>query len=205
MLLWPDYPFPHVLDPLDGRDEYFPNGLHNTTMDAFASISRLRHLLSYCGPEMGFVLLDYFEGNQPRPHAPWKYLFTKAQQALERMLSPDTNLNSDAKKSITLDIDNSIRIATLSRRLIIGESLLRSTPVTGNQFYGLGPAGTVKGDEVFLLTGGKTPFVLRWRGDADDTIPGPKYEIIGDCYLQGWMDGEGEDLALDLWGDITLV
>lgn len=205
LLLWPNYHLLQFRDPLDGRDEYFPNGLDHNTLDGVQLIARLRQLLgcSVTGRDIG--LLDYFEGPRPRPHAPWKNLFIKAQQSLQNIFGADINLHLQGKKSFVPEVDNSISIATLSRRLIIGEDFLRWSPVTGNHFFGLGPAGTVEGDEVFLLTGGKTPFVLRRRDDTDDTIPGPRYEIIGDCYLQGLMDGEGEGLALDPWEDITLV
>jgi hypothetical protein len=47
-------------------------------------------------------------------------------------------------------------------------------------------------DEIFILAGGKTPFVLRPAGSRD--VPGtgmqPCYTLIGDCYLEGIMDGE---------------
>ncbi|KAH8771494.1 heterokaryon incompatibility protein-domain-containing protein [Hyaloscypha finlandica] len=48
-------------------------------------------------------------------------------------------------------------------------------------------------DEIFILAGGKTPFVLRPAGLRD--VPGttgmqPCYTLIGDCYLEGIMDGE---------------
>ncbi|KAK4445298.1 hypothetical protein QBC34DRAFT_384322 [Podospora aff. communis PSN243] len=38
------------------------------------------------------------------------------------------------------------------------------------------------GDEVWILHGSKMPFVLRPVGEA--------YNLIGDCYLQGVMEGE---------------
>jgi len=204
MLLWPNYPGPHVLDHLNDH-EYFPVGLDNITLNSLHVIARLRRLLRDSDTEMKFDLLEYFEGSRPRLHAPSKDLFIKVRQVLQKTFGPDIHLNITERRGLIPDIENSIGIATLSRRLIIGDNCLRSSFVTGNHFLGLGPAGTVEGDEVFLLTGGKTPFVLRRRDDTDDTIPGPKYEIIGDCYLQGWMDGEGEGLALDDWEDITLV
>jgi hypothetical protein len=47
-------------------------------------------------------------------------------------------------------------------------------------------------DEIFILAGGKTPFVLRPVGLRD--VPGvgmqPCHTLIGDCYLEGVMDGE---------------
>jgi hypothetical protein len=107
---------------------------------------------------------------------------------------PDIDPDLDARKALIPDIDNSIGVATLSRRLMLGGGLI-----------GLGPAATAVGDEVFLLTGGRTPFVLRRHEDTNRAVPGPKFEIIGDCYVSGWMNGNAERLALCEWTDITLV
>lgn len=40
------------------------------------------------------------------------------------------------------------------------------------------------GDEVWVLFGGRVPFVLR-PNEAGST-----FSMIGDCYLHGFMDGE---------------
>jgi len=206
MLLWPNHPLLQVPDTLNSRDKFFPNGLDNTTVYASTSIYRLRELLYDLDPVMDHT--DYLDDSRPRvpkPHAPWEALFIKIQEVLQTKCGLHMNLNLDARKSLIPEIDNSISIATLWRRLIIGENSLRSGPVSSNHFFGLGPAETVCGDEVFILNGGKTPFVLRRHTDTDEAIPGPKYKIIGDCYLQEWMDGEGDSLALDDWEDLTLV
>ena len=52
---------------------------------------------------------------------------------------------------------------------------------------GWGPLDTKPGDRVYILPGGKVPFVLRkqttnWNDN--------KYRLVGDCLLQGVMDGE---------------
>ena len=44
-------------------------------------------------------------------------------------------------------------------------------------------------DVVVVLFGGRVPFVLRPQGD--------QYALVGDCYIQGMMDGE----AIDAWRD----
>ncbi|KAF1930447.1 uncharacterized protein M421DRAFT_58922 [Didymella exigua CBS 183.55] len=48
------------------------------------------------------------------------------------------------------------------------------------------------GDEVWVLAGGKVPFVLRPLVDAVDTAEAPVRicKLIGECYLDGFMDGE---------------
>ncbi|KAK1750489.1 heterokaryon incompatibility protein-domain-containing protein [Echria macrotheca] len=48
-------------------------------------------------------------------------------------------------------------------------------------------------DEIFIFPGGKSPFILRDVGIRE--IPGvglqPCYSFLGDCYIDGVMDGEG--------------
>jgi hypothetical protein len=92
-------------------------------------------------------------------------------------------------------IETSIITSTLSRRLIVC-----------GKYVGLGPAATKFGDEVHLLMGGKTPFVLRpvegfrppsdligkpiESRDVNIAMNGKAYEVIGDCYVHGLMDGD---------------
>jgi hypothetical protein len=48
------------------------------------------------------------------------------------------------------------------------------------------------GDEVWVLAGGKVPFVLRPLDEAADTAEAPTItrKLIGECYLDSYMDGE---------------
>jgi hypothetical protein len=50
--------------------------------------------------------------------------------------------------------------------------------------FGLGPTSLEIMDEVWLLKGGRTPFVLRKRADNND------YHLIGEAYVHGLMYGE---------------
>jgi hypothetical protein len=63
-------------------------------------------------------------------------------------------------------------------------TLLRSFFVTGDGHFGMGPAGMKKGDEIFVLEGGRCPLVLRSKDQNDH------YTLVGDCYLHKFMDGE---------------
>ncbi len=50
----------------------------------------------------------------------------------------------------------------------------------------MGPAELSEGDQVYILAGGKVPLVLRpVSGSQLDT-----FELVGDCYIHGVMDGE---------------
>jgi Heterokaryon incompatibility protein (HET) len=79
--------------------------------------------------------------------------------------------------------DRAIASATTSRRFFI----------TDNEFMGLGPKTMRAGDEVFVLAGGTTPFLLRPVGKRNiPRVDGAKecFELVGDCYVHGIMDGE---------------
>ena len=74
---------------------------------------------------------------------------------------------------------------------------------TDEGFLGLGPYSMRPGDEVFLVTRSKVPFVLR-------KVEGPahanEYRLVGECYVRGFMRGEGmtPDLRARI-GPIRLV
>ena len=54
--------------------------------------------------------------------------------------------------------------------------------VTSTGWLGLAPYGTIEGDVVFVAVGADVPYILRSCEDW--------YELIGECYVQGIMDGE---------------
>ncbi|TGJ84216.1 hypothetical protein E0Z10_g4584 [Xylaria hypoxylon] len=53
---------------------------------------------------------------------------------------------------------------------------------TKDRFVGLVPETAVAGDQICLFHGGNVPFVLRKKG--------PAYTLVGECYIQGIMNGE---------------
>jgi len=63
-------------------------------------------------------------------------------------------------------------------------TMLRKFFVTKNGHFGIGPGRLEREDKIFILRGGHCPLVLR-----PDSSTG-YYELIGDCYLHGFMDGE---------------
>jgi hypothetical protein len=200
VLLWSRDPPPSSADDTqNNRDQYFPDYINGCGADV-QLITKEIAWLSFKLLEVGHTGIDPSDRHDLHRFLtfledfPWKSVFLLVQSLLRGHFGPDINPDIDARKSIIPDIDNSIGVASVSRCLIIGKG-----------FTGLGPATTAVGDEVFVLTGGKTPFVLRRHEDTDENVPGPKYEIIGDCYVQGWMDGEAEQPGICEWEDITLV
>ena len=65
----------------------------------------------------------------------------------------------------------------------------RRVGILDKGYIGLFPAYAKKGDHVCVVQGGQTPFVLRARSD-DAT----KFELVGDSFILGIMDGEAWNL-----------
>lgn len=64
--------------------------------------------------------------------------------------------------------------------------------ITKNGYIGIRPPTTMAGDEVWVLFGGKVPFVLRRRGVPQGLDAGEANEhlFMGDVYVHTIMDGE---------------
>ena len=59
-------------------------------------------------------------------------------------------------------------------------------------YMGLGPSTLKVGDKICVLLGGLTPFIIRSTGNREvgRFDQQPCYELIGDCYVDGLMDGQ---------------
>lgn len=67
--------------------------------------------------------------------------------------------------------------------------------VTEGGYIGNGPPRVRPGDEIYVLPGGKMPFVLRRGtmgeiGSSLDSDFQSHHKLVGDCYVHGIMDGE---------------
>lgn len=80
-------------------------------------------------------------------------------------------------------------------------SAVRRFCFTRNGRLGQLAPGSVPGDRICVLGGGEVPFVIRPTiGDSKGM-----YQLIGECYLDGMMDGEAWKLSGHVVGDISLV
>jgi hypothetical protein len=68
---------------------------------------------------------------------------------------------------------------------MIGWHFFRRLVRTERGYLGLVPQEAKRGDHVAILKGGRTPFIVRPRGSS--------WELVGECYIHGVMDGEGFD------------
>ena len=87
----------------------------------------------------------------------------------------------------TDDVDAAIKSASIRRTFFI----------TRKGYLGLGPPKTQVGDSLVILLGGQVPFILRKAGTRyfrkSRIVNGYErtcFEVIGDCYAHGIMDGE---------------
>ncbi|TVY80898.1 Heterokaryon incompatibility protein 6, OR allele [Lachnellula suecica] len=87
-------------------------------------------------------------------------------------------------RDVPSQIDSAIRSATTRRTLFL----------TARGHMGLGPAKMREGDSLSILLGGKTPFILREAATRSISDHGYNkrqcFEVVGDCYTHGLMDGE---------------
>lgn len=68
------------------------------------------------------------------------------------------------------------------RTMVLGPTRGRVMFVSASGWLGVAPHGTMEGDVIFVAIGADVPYVLRPCGD--------RFELVGECYVQGIMDGE---------------
>ena len=61
---------------------------------------------------------------------------------------------------------------------------------TQGQYLGLGPFNINNSEEICIIRGAVTPFILR-KNDSMSETGKPIYELVGECYIHGLMHGEG--------------
>ena len=66
-------------------------------------------------------------------------------------------------------------------------SATRRVCVTKSGYVGLVPPYSVVGDTVVVIPGAQTPFIVR---PPNGTVNVDKYQLVGECYVHGIMDGE---------------
>lgn len=71
----------------------------------------------------------------------------------------------------------------------------RRVAVTRKGYLCLVPRGAVQGDVIWLVEGAQTPFVCR---EEQESV---SYQLVGDCYVHGVMDGS----AFDKNGDLQTI
>ncbi|KAK8057796.1 heterokaryon incompatibility protein-domain-containing protein [Apiospora saccharicola] len=94
---------------------------------------------------------------------------------------PDATEDQTSHPEVDSDAGFDVVFKTLAAR--------RKTFRANNGSIGSGPLDTQPGDGVFVLPGGRTPFFLRIAADQHGV---EVLQLVGDCFLEGAMDGKWE-------------
>ncbi|KAL1597723.1 hypothetical protein SLS60_008209 [Paraconiothyrium brasiliense] len=117
------------------------------------------------------------------------------REALAHIVCADLEDDIDFEKfrrggSVAIPELNTITGLLLEARELVRDiTLWRRLFDTTGGYLGLGPRYIQKGDSICILHGCQFPMVLRPLGES--------WEIVGEAYIHGLMDGEGEALGLD--------
>ncbi len=105
------------------------------------------------------------------------YYITSAQKGRRNSLLDEVDISDDTFHSA-------------SQTLTLGPTRGRVFFASSTGFVGLAPYGTRQGDLIFVVLGADVPFILRPLEDDEG------YELIGEAYVQGVMNGE--TISLDM-------
>jgi hypothetical protein len=141
------------------------------------------------------VMARYLEFCHPHPEYPngfsfenafWRTMISDlvtAEFPRRRAEHTDSHLVSEFYKNGTLS-----EILTSLRCMVLNQAFF----ITTEGYIGIGSPDMVRGDEVWVLFGGKVPFILRSTGNAGNRQckRSINYTLVGNAYVHGIMDGE---------------
>lgn len=67
----------------------------------------------------------------------------------------------------------------------------RRLAATEKGYIGMVPKGKTCKDVIVIFHSAQVPFVLRQTSQITELGPEIVYQLVGECYLHGMMDGEG--------------
>jgi hypothetical protein len=184
----------------------YPSNTPHSMLEGRAIITAWRQLAELPADPQTPPSGDTTEGNRERLFqnalsggitlTPWKIGSRDYSKACETWLnwfiSADGDLPKALKKTIQ-DFDEMVQQVSLYRRLIR----------TDDGRIGFGPEMSEKGDVVFILPGGKVPFVLR---RIEGFITGaPRFQLLGDAFIHGAMAGEMIEPGTTLFEDMVIL
>ena len=108
------------------------------------------------------------------------------------MVAMEGSANQEIAKYVTSD--NLLKFEKLISA-VYAQLLFR----TNGGDLGYGPLSMSPGDQIWVLENGRVPFVLR---PVDD---GKNFELLGECYVHGVMDGQLFSNGMPVYENISLV
>jgi hypothetical protein len=107
-------------------------------------------------------------------------LFPSCLQRTDRLL--DSITRRDHFSIVQSPEEN--RVVALEFRNLLGQAAdYRTLCITEKGYLGLFPLCCKPGDEIILLSGGKTPYLVR-------KTQRESWNFLGDCFVHGYMNGE---------------
>jgi hypothetical protein len=123
--------------------------------------------------------------------APGEQLTVKEMRAHYDLLKLQQSLEGEDRKAVEREVNNAVRAAFAYSHAEGRVSQGRTLFITQHGFLGHGPSTIRKGDQVWLLSDSRLPFVLRPSADTSS------FTLVGECYVHDFMHGEMLD---DCWG-----
>lgn len=173
------------------KDQITISGIRIGTLEASLDLTRnfrtfadlYRYILTYLITDPREVSEYLHDLHTSTPHPRYRrspYLHTSLFDVLARTLSLDTTPSLEHIEDIHTNLDYTFTKHLRTRTLFWTEQ----------GYIGLGPSHLTPGDEVVVFHGDYTPFLLRKQVREQLTgSPNPVLELVGDCYVHGWMYG----------------
>lgn len=156
---------------LNRGDHYFN---HTIPTDEYSQQFRsLLQMALASDPGLPFLFQAWFKSNQSFCICGWNFEALTSKW-LENGGVIQQHLHTGARGSFHSRFDDVV--VKMSRRLV----------VTHEGLIGMAPSRAKKGDIICILYGCSVPVVLRKYADGDSE----KYTFIGECYVDGFMNGE---------------
>lgn len=111
-------------------------------------------------------------------YAAWQKYWNAASQYQGKYISTSYTSTTPAKLQMAVRFMQAHQEAAYGRRFFTSKS---------RGYMGLCPSLTRRGDQLVVLAGGRTPFVLRDIGHG-------QFKFVGECYAYGLMHGEAATL-----------
>ncbi len=157
--------------------------LATTTYEQHRALNRETNIVS--NPQRGLAQASDISGREQFKKdqieafkkMPWANVVQVVRPVLQKKLGEAAGLLDIPFEDQAAIIDRSIASATKARKLFF----------TSDGLVGLGPADLEQGDKLFLIKGGRTPFILRDDEKYDKSKGAHVFKLLGDCYGMGLM------------------
>jgi hypothetical protein len=140
----------------------------------------------------------------PTGTRPAEASFSMYFEALERSLETLSKYGPDMNpfnSKVPLEVQEALNVSLSRDAAAFGRFANMSGPqtrerrfaITERGYMGMIPPYSEIGDVVFIIPGAQVPFLLRCKEGTDDGLDVPsekKWQLVGESYFQGMMDGE---------------